>query len=144
MSDNGFEAGCHCGNVNVTISQPPNFMHDCNCSLCRKSGGIWGYFEPRNVEIVGETSNYVRNDYSQPAVEIHFCGNCGSTTHWVLTDEHIQNSGQNEQMGVNMQLFDSADLDGVELRFPDGKNWFGHSKFGFRRPSVILGEGFVL
>jgi hypothetical protein len=47
-------------------------------------------------------------------------------------------------MGLSMRLFDSDDLEGVELRFPDGKNWFGKTEFGFRRPSVILGKSYIL
>ncbi|MBX2814132.1 MAG: hypothetical protein KTR25_20150, partial [Myxococcales bacterium] len=35
-----------------------------------------------------------------------------------------KNPGAN-RMGINMYLFADSELSGVELRFPDGKNWFG-------------------
>jgi len=143
MRATGLEASCHCGTVKVTISHQPEYLQDCNCSLCSKSGGVWGYFTTMDVTISGETRSYTRNDYPQPAVEIHFCNNCGSTTHWVLTEEYVASSGNNDRMGTNMRLFDSDDLVGIELRFADGKNWTGETEFGYRRPSVVLGDDYV-
>ncbi|VAV93838.1 hypothetical protein MNBD_ALPHA04-1146 [hydrothermal vent metagenome] len=144
LNSKNLNAQCHCGNVKIDVSRQPDFIQDCNCSLCAKSGGIWGYFEPADVKVDGRTGSYTRKDYPQPAVEIRFCKFCGSTTHWILTADHIARTGQDDKMGVNMRLFDSADLDGIELRFPDGKNWFGETEFGFRRKAVILGKNYVL
>lgn len=144
MSDDYFQASCHCGNVKIHVSHQPEFMQDCNCSLCRNSGAVWGYFDPADVQIEGLTSGYTRQDYTDPAVDIRSCRECGATTHWVLTDVYVAKIGSNSQIGVNMRLFEAEDLEGVELRFPDGKNWFGEGEFGFRRPSVILGESYAL
>lgn len=138
------ESSCQCGAVKVSIAHRPEFMQDCNCSLCSNSGGVWGYFSTADVKVEGETKGYVRKDYPEPAVEIHFCNVCGATSHWVLTQEHITKTGQNDHMGVNMRLFKSEDLKGIELRFPDGKNWTGEGPFGFRRQSIILEEGDTL
>jgi len=41
-------------------------------------------------------------------------------------------------MGVNMRLFDEDKLSGVELRFPDGKNWSGQGEYTYRKRAVIL------
>lgn len=128
----------------MQVLHQPEFMQDCDCSLCRNSGGVWGYYNPADVEIEGATSGYARKDYPEPAVDIRFCKKCGAATHWILTKDYAAKIGANNQMGVNMRLFDSSDLEGVELRFPDGKNWFGRGEFGFRRPSVILGQGHSL
>ena len=48
---------CLCGAVSVTIDEKPDYINDCNCSLCRKSGGAWGYFDPSIVKTSGETKN---------------------------------------------------------------------------------------
>ena len=34
---------CLCGAVTVTVDDRPDYIHDCNCSLCRKAGAAWGY-----------------------------------------------------------------------------------------------------
>jgi len=133
-------ARCHGGAVEVTIPDRPDYINDCNCSLCRKSGGIWGYFHPASVDIKGETEHYQRPDISQPAVQVHLCSSCDSTTHWELTEHYVEEVGANERMGVNMRLFDKGDLIGVELRFPDGKAWNGTDEFNYRRKPQIIGK----
>jgi hypothetical protein len=46
----------------------------------------------------------------------------------------------NSLMGVNMRLADESDLDGVELRFPDGRAWPGEGDFVYVREALILGR----
>ena len=123
---------CHCGSVDVSIQHKPDFINDCNCSLCSKAGGLWGYYNLTEVKISGPTHSYSRIDYPNPAVEIHFCPLCGSTTHWVLTEDYKLRSGVSDRMGVNMRLFVEGDLAGVEVRFPDGKAWDGQGDYGPR------------
>ncbi|MBP6011001.1 MAG: GFA family protein [Alphaproteobacteria bacterium] len=134
------EATCHCGAVQIAIAHRPTFVHDCNCSLCSKSGAVWGYFSTTDVNVSGATQSYQRADRSNAAVKIHFCASCGSTTHWTLTENHMSRTGINDRMGVNMRLFDCRALTGVELRFPDGKSWTGAGDFGYRREPIILDE----
>ncbi|WP_341711106.1 GFA family protein [Erythrobacter sp.] len=130
---------CFCGGVRVTTSRRPEFIHACNCDLCRKSGARWGYFEPAEVTVAGSSSSYRRNDKDEPAVEVHFCPSCGSTTHFRLTEAAVVKFGD-IMLGANMGLADEAELAGIELRFPDGKAWSGEGEFGYVRQSSILGS----
>ena len=130
---------CHCGDVRVEISTTPDYIHECNFSLCVKTGARWGYFGPEKVSVAGATRGYVRADKPDPAAEIHFCPVCGSTTHFVLTPGAVAKFG-NTLMGVNLRLADERDLAGVELRYPDGRAWSGKGEFGYVREARILGE----
>jgi hypothetical protein len=56
-----------------------------------------------------------------------------------LTEAAAQKHGD-VMMGVNAALAEEAELAGVELRYPDGKNWSGEGEFGYVRPSRILGS----
>ncbi len=133
-------ANCHCGAVSVAIDSKPDFINECNCSLCRKSGGAWGYFPTSSVRTIGKTVFFSRNDKAAPAVEIHACEICAATTHWVLTDAFREQNPAIDQMGVNMRLFDPDTLSGVEVRFPNGRDWNGESDFGYRRESFVISE----
>ena len=117
----------------------PDYIHECNFSLCVKTGARWGYFGPEKVSVAGATRGYVRADKPDPAAEIHFCPVCGSTTHFVLTPGAVAKFG-NTLMGVNLRLADERDLAGVELRYPDGRAWSGKGEFGYVREARILGE----
>ena len=44
---------CLCGQVRIEIRRRPDFINECNCTLCSKSGARWAYFHPSEV-IVGE------------------------------------------------------------------------------------------
>jgi hypothetical protein len=130
---------CHCGRVRIDLAKQPDFIHDCNCTLCAKSGAQWGYFEPSEVTVEGATAGYCRDDKDEASAEIRFCARCGSTTHFGLT-EGAQARFGNVVMGVNMRLADEGDLAGVELRYPDGRAWSGEGAFGYVRAARVIGE----
>jgi hypothetical protein len=130
---------CLCGQVRVKIPKLPNFINECNCTLCSKSGAQWAYFNPSEVRIEGATKGYSRGDKEDPAAEIQFCANCGSTTHFILTASAISKFG-NSQMGVNMRLADEKDLAGIELRYPDGRAWPGTGGFGYVQEAKVIGR----
>jgi len=135
-----YKASCHCGAVHMTISHLPDYMQNCNCSLCRKSGSVWGYYGASDVEVLGKTNSYQRRDCSEPAIQLLFCNICGSTTHWRLTEDFKQRTKADDRIGVNMRLFEEQELAGTELRFPDGKNWEGDGEFTYRRKAIVLGQ----
>jgi hypothetical protein len=129
---------CLCGQVRIKVPKRPDFINECNCTLCSKAGARWAYFHPSDVRIEGTTKGYCREDKDDPAVEIQSCANCGSTTHFTLTPSAVSKFG-NIQMGVNVRLADEKDLAGIELRYPDGLAWSGNGGFGYVREARIIG-----
>lgn len=132
---------CLCGATRVTIETKPEFIHDCNCNLCRKTGGAWAYFSTAQVQIAGETVSVMRNDKENPAAEVHSCAACYTTTHFGIAKSFTDKHGPIDMVGVNMRLFEVEDINGVEVRFPNGKDWVGEGPFEYRRAPVTLGEG---
>jgi hypothetical protein len=129
---------CHCGRVRIETATRPDYLHECNCSLCDPVGARWGYFHPSQVVVAGETRAYRRADKADPAVDVRFCPTCGCTTHFTLTPSGVARFGD-VQLGVNMRLADEADLAGVELRYPDGRAWSGQGGFAYVRAARIIG-----
>lgn len=133
---------CLCGQIRVTVQKRPDFINECNCVFCSKSGARWGYFHPSEVQVEGEVNRYCREDKPDPAAELQFCARCGSTTNWRLTPSAVAKFGD-AMMGVNMRLADEAELTGIELRFPDGRRWSGEGEFGHVREASVFGHGLV-
>ena len=129
---------CLCGQIHIAIEKRPNYIHECNCTLCSKSGARWAYCHPSEARVEGLTKTYSRQDKDDPAAEIHFCPTCGATTHFTLTPGAVAKFG-NSMMGVNMWLADEKDLAGIELRYPDGRAWSGAGDFTYVREARILG-----
>ena len=102
---------CLCGQVRLDVPKRPAFINECNCTLYRKSGARWAYFDPADVGIEGMTKGYSRKDKDDPAAEIQFCANCGSTTHCILTASATSKFG-NSKLGVNILLADDRELAG--------------------------------
>jgi len=70
---------CHCGSVSWTYRSTPESATACNCTSCRRWGGLWIYgHEGEQVTTAGPTRTYVRG----PNLEYHFCPTCACVTHW--------------------------------------------------------------
>jgi hypothetical protein len=108
-------ASCHCGAVQLVLSRAPTEVTECNCSICRRYGVIWAYYDLAEVQFVPErplTHTYVWGDR---AIAFHRCANCGCVTHWWPEPGRDQGS-----MGVNARLFAPEILASARLRHLDG------------------------
>jgi hypothetical protein len=105
------EASCHCGAVRIEVESAPAQLTSCNCSICRRTGGLWAYYPPAGVHVTGQTDSYIWGDR---ALELHRCTTCGCVTHWTPIKEGI------ERMGVNARLMDPAIVAAAKVRRLDG------------------------
>jgi hypothetical protein len=101
------QGSCHCGNVKIELPNKPEWVANCNCSLCRKLAWRVAYYPPEQVRISGETSAYVWGDRM---IGIHHCPNCGCATHWATLEEDFG------KMGINARLLDDFDERAIEVR----------------------------
>jgi len=98
---------------------------------------MWAYYPKSAVEIGGETTRYVRADMADPHLSFHFCGACGATTNWAALPADAP-----DRMGVNMRLFDPAELKGVELRFGNRRDHDAvEPRHYYREATTFDGQG---
>ncbi len=109
---------CHCGRARIRLARAPDYVSQCNCSLCRTTGFRGIYYASNELEIAGEFDAYVREDFGEPFLKTLRCRTCGVMTHWepLTPPPHAR-------MGVNARLLDPALLAGVEEREIDGASW---------------------
>lgn len=106
---------CHCGAVTVEVPRKPRRLTSCNCSICRRYGGLWAYYNAADVRVTakrGATGSYVWGDRMLRMVR---CSTCGCVTHWEAVDP-----SKIKRMGVNMRNFDPAIAQTVRIRRLDG------------------------
>ena len=109
------QGSCHCGAVRLTLPSTPESATSCNCSLCRRIGGPWVYFEWGTVTIEAApdaTHAYVQGDRTLRTIR---CRNCGCVTHW----EPIS-AGPGTKHGVHLGNFDPKLIASVRVRKFDG------------------------
>jgi hypothetical protein len=106
------EATCHCGAVTISVPTAPTELTSCNCSVCRRLGGLWAYYNPSEVRITGDTVQYIWGD---KMLALHHCQTCGCTTHWTPIGET-----RPDRMGVNTRLIDPEITASVRITRVDG------------------------
>ncbi len=122
-------AACHCGAVRFEIAEPPQWVIDCNCSLCRKYGGLFTYFRTPERQAMllatpepGSTDAYT---WLEGDLAFHRCKVCGCLTHIVAAKEDPPSI-----FAVNARTMAGLDPAKVRIRKVDNS----HSGFFWTRP----------
>lgn len=99
----------------MTLPTTPEVATQCNCSLCRRIGGPWVYYDFGTVTIEGHpqaTAEYIWGDRTLKTLH---CRTCGCVTHW----EPLEPAA-GARHGVNLGNFDPALIASVKVRRFDG------------------------
>lgn len=89
---------CHCGNVGWKYIGVLESATACNCTSCRRWGGLWVYgSENEEITTSGSTSTYVRGSN----MEYHFCPRCAGVAFWSLL--RVTEEGK-RPMAVNLRM----------------------------------------
>jgi len=119
-------AACHCGAVRFEIAEPPEWVLDCNCTLCRRYGALWSYYHPPDhAKLLMKPDPTATEIYlwGDRALAFHHCKICGCVTHFaVAADGFI--------FGVNARMMAGLDPAKVRIRRIDNS----HSGFFWTRP----------
>ena len=108
------EATCHCGAVRFQIAHAPETVTDCNCSICRRTGALWAYYDPAEVTLMTPKADIGGYVWGDRMLTLHHCTVCGCTTHWSPMDR------THPRMGVNARLFEPQVLASARVRHFDG------------------------
>lgn len=108
---------CHCGAVQISVPAMPVEVQRCNCSLCRKTGWIGGYWHPDAVTVEAATGALIPYVQGDRTITTWHCSMCGSSTHWT------PRSAPPGRMGVNMRIFDPQRWQHLPERQVDGASF---------------------
>jgi hypothetical protein len=104
---------CHCGAVHIEVPRKPRVLTLCNCSICRRYGTLWAYFNPKNVRIRRNKGSEAGYAWGDKSIRFARCSTCGCVTHYETTTNR-------PRWGVNMRMFAPELLDGVKMELFDG------------------------
>lgn len=105
---------CHCGAVSFELAQKPLQLVDCNCSICRRLGALWGHVPITAVTVQQQTDNTIAYVHGDKMLAFHTCKHCGCTTHW----ESLTADG--EHMAVNFRMCQPETVAAFQIRKFDG------------------------
>ena len=82
---------CQCGQVTITIKQPPKAVFACHCRECQKLStaplSVTAIFDQDNIAFSGELKSWQRMADSGNKNEAKFCPDCGNRIYHVNPDE---------------------------------------------------------
>ena len=106
------EATCHCGAVTIQLPAAPQEITHCNCSLCRRLGVLWAYYEIAEASLPAAdlTDTYA---WGGKNVDFHRCRTCGCLTHWYPRDK------RRTGFGLNARLIVPTLLEKAQRRYKD-------------------------
>ncbi len=127
-------ATCHCGETQVRLPRAPTSAKSCNCSFCARTGAVWAYFTPEEVELGAKGARTY--SASNGTNRHHFCGRCGmhvwgDSPDWasVYNADGTPKAGfeagampTDRIVGVNLRLVDGLDWTRIEVEAVDGRN----------------------
>lgn len=115
MTING---SCHCGAVSFEYPETPEKLTSCNCSLCRRVGGLWAYAPKNQIAVRYRDDAVVKYVWGDRTLVTVSCKTCGCTTHW----EPFEDKAPDARMAVNMHMADPKAIEGIRIRRFDGAN----------------------
>jgi hypothetical protein len=107
-------ATCHCGAVRVTVPRKPRTVTDCNCSICRRYGVLWAYYDAAAVRVEAKPEALHRYSWGRKSQYFVRCATCGCVMCWQLI------SPNPDRTGVNARNFEPEVLRTIRVVPLDG------------------------
>jgi len=113
-----YEGSCHCGRIAFTLTTdaPVTEAMDCNCSLCRRRGGLL-WFGPREALAVSAAPEDVGEyRFNHHHIAHHFCRQCGIAPF----SEALDPRSNQLMAAVNLRCVPALDLATLSITSYDG------------------------
>jgi hypothetical protein len=100
--------------MRLVLRETPSEAGECNCSICRRTAGLWHYCAHDAVSVAGAGIAYRQGDRT---LDMWHCPVCGCMTHWTPTDPAYP------RMAVNLRMFDPELWRDLPHRLIDGASF---------------------
>ena len=109
---------CHCGKIAFEVEGDIAEVVDCNCSLCRRRGGLL-WFGPREaLTLKTPESSLSTYTFNKHHIQHHFCASCGTAT---FGEADHPKTGM-KMVAVNVRSLPDIDLGKLKVSQFDGAN----------------------
>jgi hypothetical protein len=114
---NQCEGGCHCGAVRYRLGLPSTVVvHQCNCSICQKSGYLHLIVEAEHFELLRGADHLLDYQFNTGTAHHLFCRTCGIKSYYVPRSHP-------NGFSVNFNCVDVPEWLVASIEPFDGKNW---------------------
>ncbi|UJR79148.1 Glutathione-dependent formaldehyde-activating enzyme [Sandaracinus amylolyticus] len=112
------QGSCHCGNIAFEVEGTIDRVIDCNCSMCRRRGGLL-WFVPRGaLRLTTPESALSTYTFNKHAIQHHFCAKCGIAPFGDGTGPD-----GSKMAAVNVRCLPEVDLASLNVMHVDGAKY---------------------
>lgn len=72
-----YEGSCHCGGIAFDVEGEFKEAIDCNCSLCRRRGGLLAFVARDQLRLKTPQGDMATYTFNRHVIQHHFCPTCG-------------------------------------------------------------------
>lgn len=108
---------CHCGAIAFEVDADITEAIDCNCSMCRRRGGLLAFVSDEQFTLKTPASAVSTYEFNKHALQHHFCQVCGIAPY---------SNGQGRtgpMIAVNVRCLPDVDLENLTINKVDGKQF---------------------
>ncbi len=107
---------CHCGRIAFELDGEITEAVDCNCSLCRRRGGLLAFFPHDALRLTTVEGDYATYHFNRNHIDHHFCHTCGIAPF----SEGVDPRSGAKVAAVNVRCLPDLDLATIAIKPFDG------------------------
>ncbi|MDH5829599.1 GFA family protein [Luteimonas sp. M1R5S18] len=112
------QGSCHCGRIAFEVEGEVTEVFDCNCSMCRRRGGLLAAFPRSALRLATPEADLSTYRFNREAVAHYFCSRCG------IAPFSEGKAGTGEAMAmVNVRCLPDVDLATLKITQVDGASY---------------------
>jgi hypothetical protein len=112
-----YSGSCHCGAIAFEVEADITQAMDCNCSMCRRRGGLLTFVPRENFRLQTPLSAVSTYQFNKHVIQHHFCANCGIAP-------YADGEGKTGPMtAINVRCLPDVDLDSLTITKVDGRSF---------------------
>ncbi len=112
-----YSGSCHCGAIAFEVEAEITQAMDCNCSMCRRRGGLLAFVPRENFKLQTPASAVSTYQFNKHVIQHHFCANCG------IAPYAEGESKTGPMTAVNVRCLPDVDLETLTITKVDGRSF---------------------
>lgn len=107
---------CHCGRIAFELEGYVTEALDCNCSLCRRRGGLLAFFPREAMRLSTAENDDATYRFNHGHIAHHFCPTCGVAPY----SEGADPASGAKIVAINVRCLPEVDLTAIKINAFDG------------------------
>ena len=113
------QGSCHCGRIAFELEGDVAEAIDCNCSMCRRRGGLLAFFPREALTLKTPESDLATYRFNTQRLAHHFCPTCGIAP---FSEAEDPKTGT-RTAAVNVRCLPDVDLASLTIKHVDGASF---------------------